>query len=107
MKEKKTAIITIRCTETTKQKLEEEAERYDWSVSQLAGKIIADYTEEREKNEFEQAKKIFSYIKESQCTSLIELTQWALENNCNEEVKNSLPIWKGIFEEIQAEKKSQ
>ena len=103
MKEKKTAIITIRCTETIKQKLEKEAELYDWSISQIAGKIIADHTEEREKNELEQAKKIFNFIEDNQCTSITELTKWALENNCSEEVKNSLPIWKSIFEEIQTQ----
>lgn len=49
-KEKKNAVITFRTTEKIKTLLEEEADRRGWSVSQLAEKIIATYTENEEKN---------------------------------------------------------
>lgn len=45
MKEKKTEVITMRTTPTVKQRLADEAEKRGWSVSQLAERIIATYTE--------------------------------------------------------------
>lgn len=46
MKEKKTEVITLRTTETVKKKLTEEAEIRGWTVSQLAEKILAVYTDQ-------------------------------------------------------------
>lgn len=48
MKDKKTEIITLRTTEHTKKKLEEEAQKRGWSLSQLAEKILTTYTEDIE-----------------------------------------------------------
>ena len=45
MKEKKTEVITMRTTPTVKQRLAEEAEKRGWSISQLAERIVATYTE--------------------------------------------------------------
>lgn len=49
MKDKKTEFITLRTTEYTKKKLEEEAQKRGWSLSQLAEKILSAYAEDKEK----------------------------------------------------------
>ena len=46
MKDKKTEVITLRTTEAVKKKLTQEAEIRGWTVSQLAEKILATYTEQ-------------------------------------------------------------
>ena len=51
MKEKKTAVITLRTTETTRKKLEIEAEERGWTISQLAEKILTSYTEQKKEEE--------------------------------------------------------
>lgn len=45
MNEKKTAVITIRTSETTRKKLEEEALQRGWTISTLAERILTAYTE--------------------------------------------------------------
>ena len=41
MKEKKTVVMTIRTTTATKQAIEREAERHDWTPSKTAEKILS------------------------------------------------------------------
>lgn len=46
MKEKKTEVMTIRVPLKTKQGIEKEAEKRDWSSSKLAEKILTAWLEE-------------------------------------------------------------
>lgn len=47
MKEKKTEVMTIRVTATTKQAIETEAARRDWSASKMADKILTAWVEQQ------------------------------------------------------------
>lgn len=47
MKEKKTEVMTIRVSATTKQAIEAEAERRDWSPSKMADKILTTWVEQQ------------------------------------------------------------
>lgn len=101
MKEKKTAVITFRCTEAIKERLEHEADKYAWSISQLAEKIIIEHVldqKEIEEEQNRQAKEIYDYIMKTNCSNPITLLLWATENNCTEELTNSYVIWKDILE---------
>lgn len=49
MNEKKTAVITIRTSPTTREKLEKEALQRGWTISTLAERILTAYTEEPKK----------------------------------------------------------
>jgi len=49
MKEKKSEVITVRVTPTTKRKIEAEAEKREWSASKLAEKILSSWVEQEEK----------------------------------------------------------
>lgn len=49
MNEKKTAVITIRTSQTTREKLEREALQRGWTISTLAERILTAYTEETKK----------------------------------------------------------
>lgn len=44
MKTKKTEVITFRTSPEVKKKLENEANKRDWTVSQLVERIISSYT---------------------------------------------------------------
>jgi len=48
MKEKKSEVITIRVTPTTKKRIEMEAEKREWSASKLAEKILSTWVEQEE-----------------------------------------------------------
>ena len=47
MKEKKTEVMTIRVTATTKQAIEAEAARREWSPSKMADKILTAWVEQQ------------------------------------------------------------
>lgn len=49
MNEKKTEVITIRTSPTTRKKLEKEALQRGWTISTLAERILTAYTEEPKK----------------------------------------------------------
>lgn len=44
MSEKRTCQIAVRITPDTKKILEEEAKKLDWSITQLANKILTEWT---------------------------------------------------------------
>ena len=46
MKEKKTEVITIRTTSSTKKALERAAERREWTTSKMAEKILSTWAEQ-------------------------------------------------------------
>lgn len=48
--EKKTELIGIRITPTTKKILEKEAEKLEWTISKLAEKILREWTDEAKEN---------------------------------------------------------
>lgn len=50
MNEKRTAQIAVRITEETKEILEKEAMKLDWSVAKLANKILTEWTKEAKNN---------------------------------------------------------
>ena len=47
VKEKKTAVMTIRMTEATKQAIEQAAARHDWTPSKMAEKILTAWAHEQ------------------------------------------------------------
>lgn len=47
MKEKKTEVMTIRVSATTKQAIEAEAARREWSPSKMADKILTAWVEQQ------------------------------------------------------------
>jgi hypothetical protein len=49
MKEKKTEVMTIRVSSTTKQAIEAEAARREWSASKMADKILTAWVEQQSK----------------------------------------------------------
>ncbi|MBR3860820.1 MAG: hypothetical protein IKM84_02920 [Oscillospiraceae bacterium] len=49
MKEKKTAVMTIRMTAKTKETIEREAEKREWSPSKMAEKILSAWAEQQER----------------------------------------------------------
>ena len=112
MKEKKSAVLTIRLSETTKRKLEDEAEERGWSPSKLAEKILSEYIDEDEKREREieeenKAKEMLEYIEKSGCDNLIELTKWVIENNALETYNLSAAVWTEIIKEIKLDKEKK
>ena len=52
-KEKKVAVMTIRMTPGTKQAIEREAERHDWTPSKMAEKILSAWAEQQAQREGE------------------------------------------------------
>ncbi|MBQ9521531.1 MAG: hypothetical protein IJR72_03060 [Oscillospiraceae bacterium] len=51
VKEKKTKVMTIRMTERTKEAIDREAERRDWTASKTAEKILTAWAEQQEHKE--------------------------------------------------------
>lgn len=51
--EKKTEVLTIRLSQTTKKTIEEEAAKREWTPSKLAEKILTTWTETLDKNSIE------------------------------------------------------
>lgn len=47
MKEKKTAVMTIRVASSTKEAIEKEAARREWSPSKMADKILTTWVEQQ------------------------------------------------------------
>lgn len=45
MKEKKTAVMTVRIPPSTKEIIESEASKHDWTPSKLAEKILTDWAQ--------------------------------------------------------------
>lgn len=50
-REKKTKVMTIRMTERTKEAIDREAERRDWTASKTAEKILSAWAEQQEHKE--------------------------------------------------------
>lgn len=46
MKEKKTEVLTVRITSTTKRTLEQAAESREWTLSKMAEKILSAWAEQ-------------------------------------------------------------
>lgn len=51
MKEKKTAVMTVRIPPSTKAVIEAEAEKHDWTPSKLAEKILTDWAQKNAVND--------------------------------------------------------
>ena len=51
MKEKKTAVITVRMPPTTKDIIEKEAEKREWTPSKMAEKILSTWAEKQIKEQ--------------------------------------------------------
>ena len=50
-KEKKTKVMTIRMTDSTRQAIDREAERREWTPSKMAEKILTAWAEQQEAKE--------------------------------------------------------
>ena len=46
VKEKKTEVLTVRITSTTKRTLAQAAERHEWTLSKMAEKILSTWAEQ-------------------------------------------------------------
>lgn len=104
MNEKKSFVITFRCTENTKLWLEDEAERRGWTVAKLAGYIIDNFASDKEDEWEDDAKDIFTFIQSDKCNNLIDLSKWAIANNKTGEVSRSLEIWDALIKELKKQK---
>ena len=98
MKEKKTAVITIRTTEYINEWLTEKAEEKQWTKAQLVENIIKEFVYGTDEAENEEAKEIFQYIQESKC-DLDKLAKWTINNNKFETFRLGLEVWKTLIAE--------
>lgn len=104
MKEKKTSVITFRCTENTKIWLEEEAERHNWTIAKLAAHIVENVAKEKEINLENDSKDIFEFVKSDNCKTLSDLIDWAIKNKKTGDVNRTLDIWHRVIEEKNTQK---
>lgn len=98
MKEKKTAVITIRTTEYINEWLTEKAEEKEWTKAQLVENIIKEFVYGTDEEENEEAKEIFQYIQEKKC-DIDELAGWAISNNKFETFRLGIEVWKTLIAE--------
>lgn len=98
MKEKKTAVITVRTTEYINEWLTEKAEEKQWTKAQLVENIIKEFVYGTDEEENEKAKEIFKYIQESKC-DIDKLAEWAINNDKFEAFRLGLEVWKMLIEE--------
>lgn len=103
MKDKKTEVISYRCSSSIKEQLEVEAQKYNWSVSQLVANIIEEHIYDEEVKTTEEAKAILNYIIETNCNSMEKLITWAIENNKTMELNRTINIWSDLMKERRKE----
>lgn len=98
MKEKKTAVITIRTTEEINEALIMRAEEKQWTKAQLAESIIREYIYGADETESEEAKEIIDHMHEKN-SNLQELASWAISTNKFETFRLGIEVWKALIEE--------
>ena len=98
MKTKKTKVITLRTTEDIYDKLNSIAERKGWTVSQVANKACTEYAEANYV-EANKADMILKRITETNCTDFTELSVWAIQNDCTDELTKGIAVWRALLDE--------
>lgn len=97
IKEKKSAVITLRTTEEINEWLENKAEEKGWTKAQLTENIIRRYVYEEDDKETDEAKEIIKYINENKC-DISDLTKWAIETGKFETFRLGLEVWKTFID---------
>ena len=72
-------------------------EKYQYSVDSLVSNFAVDRL--LTVSDDLQAARIFSYITSSCCTTVSELTAWALDNGCYSALRRGFAIWSQVLKE--------
>lgn len=98
---KKSAVITFRTSEDVKMKLEQQAQQFGWSISQLIETILTEKIEDQEDIQEMLALELLKEIESKKIRSTADITRWAIKNRCVELISMSIDMWQAVIREVE------